>query len=79
MSYLSSLLIEEYAPIEQLELMPLFKEIVALRAVTGSPLKKFTLLNFELRREFELIESHATFVVKKTFLFDSAGAFRLEI
>ena len=76
---LSSLLIEGYDPIEQLELMPLFKEIVALRAVTGSPLKTFTLSNSELKKQFELIGSYGTFVVKEVSFYDGPEPFRLDI
>ena len=76
---LSSLLVEGYDPIEQLELIPLFKEIVALRAVGGSPLKKFTLFNLEIGSKYELIGSYGTFVVKREFLDETAESFRLDI
>ena len=76
---LSSLLIEKYDPMEQLELIPLFKEIVALRAVGGCPLKKFTLFNDEFEKRFELIGSYGTFVVKKEFLDEGSEPFKLDI
>jgi hypothetical protein len=76
---LRSLLIEGHDLTQGLGLIPILKQIVTLRAVCGSPLKRFTLFDFELRRETNLIGSHGSFVVKTVDLDGEAKPFRLDI
>jgi hypothetical protein len=76
---LKHLVIEEFDPTEQLELIPLFRELVILRAMGGSPLKQFTLFDFEHRRKFELIGGHGSFAVEKVVLDEDSEPFRLDI
>ena len=52
---LSSFLIEGCDLSRLLGLMPVFKEVVTLRATYGSPLEKFTFRNSELGKQIELI------------------------
>ena len=76
---LRSFLIEEFDSTEQLELIPVLKDVVTLRAVGGSPLTTFTLFDFVLGRKFELVGSHGSFVVKNVALSGDSKPFRLEI
>ena len=76
---LRSFLIEEFDSTKQLELIPVLKEVVTLRAVGGSPLKRFTLFDFALGRKFRLVGSHGNFVVNNVALSGNSEPFRLEI
>ena len=76
---LKSLLIEECDLTKRPELIPILKQVVALRAVCGSPLKRFTLSAIEFGREFELIGIHGSFVAKMVFLDKNAKPFSLDI
>ena len=69
--------IEGFDPTEQRELMPVLKEVVILRAVSGSPLEMFTFYDLALGRMIELIGSHGNFVVKEDEYYE--GPFDLEI
>ena len=72
-------LIEGFDSKEQLELIPVLKDVVTLRAAGGSPLKRFTLFDFALRRKFELVGNDGNFVVKNDALSGNSKPFRLEI
>ena len=76
---LRSFLIEGFSSTVQLELVHVLNDIVTLRAEGGSPLNRFTLFDFALRRQFELIGSHGRFVVKSAALSDDYKPFRLDI
>jgi len=76
---LKSLLIEEYDLTQRLELMPVFRQVVTLRTVCGSPLKRFTLFDFALGRKTRLIGRQGGFVVKIIVLGGGAKRFRLDI
>ena len=72
-------LIEEFDSTEQLELIPILKEMVTLRASGGSSLKRCTLFDIELGRMFKLIGDHGSFVVKNVALSRDHKPFRLDI
>ena len=76
---LSSFLIEGSDLRQPLELMPVLKKVVTLRATHGSPLEKFTFLNFELGEKMELIGRDWSFVVTTFVLGEGARPFRLDI
>jgi len=76
---LKSLLIEECDLTQRLELMPVFRQVVTLRAVCGSPLKSFTSFDFALGRATRLIGSQGSFVVNTIVLGRGAKRFRLDI
>ena len=76
---LKSLLIEGCDLTQRPELIPILKQVVTLRAVCGSPLKRFTLSAIECGREFDLIGSHGSFVAKMVFLDKNAKPFSLDI
>jgi hypothetical protein len=76
---LRSLLIEGRDLKQQPELMPVFKQVVTLRAVCGSRLERFTLFDFGLGRKAELIGRHGSFVVETVVLGGGAKPFRLDI
>jgi len=78
---LKSLLIEEcdLTHAQRLELTPVFRQVVTLRAVCGCPLEEFTLFDFALGRKTRLIGSQGSFVVKTIVLGRYAKQFRLDI
>ena len=76
---LRSFLIERFDSTKQLELIPVLKDVVTLRAGGGSPLKRFTLFDFALGRKFKLIGSFGSFVVNNIALSGNSKPFRLEI
>ncbi len=76
---LRSLLIEGCDPTEPVELIPVLKQVVTLRAVCGSPLEKFTLSSIEFGRKFELIGSEGGFMAEMESLDEDAKPFRLDI
>ena len=78
---LRTLLIQGFDLTKKRELVPVFKEVVILRAVCGSPLTTFTLLNFSFApgSKIELIGGHGGFVVEKVVLGENDKPFRLEI
>jgi len=61
------------------ELMPLFEQVVTLRAACGSPLEEFTLFDFELGRKTELVGSHGSFVMETAVLGEDVEPFGLDI
>jgi len=76
---LRSLLIEECDLTQRPELIPVFRQVVTLRAVWGSPLRRFTLFDFALGRKTRLIGSQGSFVVNTMVLGRGAKRFRLDI
>ena len=72
-------LVEDFDSTEQLELIPLLKEIVIQRSVPGSSLKKLALFDFELGSKFKLIWSYGDVVVKKVSLSRDTQPFSLDI
>jgi len=76
---LRSLLIEGWDLKLQLELMPLFKQVVTLRTACGSPLEEFTLFDFFFGRKTELVAGHGSFVMETIVLDGDAEPFRLDI
>jgi hypothetical protein len=76
---LRRLIIEECDLEQRLELMPVLYQAVTLRAACGSPLKKITLFDFELRKKTTLIGSHWSFVIETVVLDENAESFRLNI
>jgi len=76
---LKSLVIEGCDLTQRPELTPVFRQVVTLRAVCGSPLKRFTLFDFALGRKTRLIGSQGSFVVKTIVLGRGAKRFRLDI
>jgi hypothetical protein len=76
---LRSLVIEECGLIQRLEPMLIVNQVVTQRAVCGSPLERFTLFNFELRKRTEFIGSHGSFVVETVALGGDAKPFTLDI
>ena len=76
---LRSLLIEGCSPEEPVELIPVLKQVISLRAEFGSPLKRFTLSAIEFGRKFELIGSQGEFVVEIDYPDEDTKQFRLDI
>ena len=78
---LQSLQIEGQDPSVELELIPLFKDIVTLRAEYGSPLKNFTFFVFKPKpgSRFELIGRNGSFTMEKIVLLAEAEKFKLDI
>ena len=76
---LRSLLIEGCGPTEPVELTPILKRVVTLRAACGSPLDRFTLSAIEFGKQFELIRSQGDFMVEMDSLEEDAEPFRLDI
>ena len=76
---LRSLLIEGCDPTKRVELIPVLKQIVTLRAVCWSPLKRFTLSAIQFGRKFELIGSQGGLVVDMGSLDEYAAPFRLVV
>jgi len=76
---LKSLLIEEYDLTQRLELIPVFRQVVTLRAVSGSPLERFTFFDYELGRKTELVGGHGIFVMETIVLDGDAEPFSLDI
>ena len=76
---LKSLLIEECDLTQRLELIPVFKQVVTLRAVSGSPLERFTFFDYELGRKTELVGGHGIFVMETIVLDGDAEPFSLDI
>src|SRR5258706_13995707 len=76
---LSSLLIEGWDPTEQVDLIPVLKQVVTLRAVYCYPLKRFTLSAIKFRRKFELIGSLGGLVTEMVSLDEDAEPFSLDI
>jgi len=74
---LRSLLIEECDLTQRPELIPVFREVVVVRAWCGFPLERFTLFDFE--RETRLIGRQGSFVVKTIDLGWDVEIFRLDI
>ena len=61
--------------------VPFVKDIIALRAKWGSPLKVFTFFQFGRKpgRKFELIERHGSFAFEMSALADETEKFQLDI
>jgi hypothetical protein len=76
---LKRLLIERFDPTKTPERILLSKEVVSLRALGGSPLRRFTLFDFEYGRKFELIGQDGSFVVIEEVLHGGAKPFKLDI
>jgi len=78
---LQSLQIEGQDPSAEPELIPILKDIVALRAECGSPLKGFTFFEFwsEPGRRFELIGRNGSFTMEKIVLPLGSKSFELDI
>ena len=76
---LRGLLIEGCGPTVPVEVIPVLKQVVALRAVCGSPLERFTLSAIDFGRQFELIGSQGSFVAEMVSLYEDAKPFRLDI
>jgi len=78
---LKSLLIEGVVPTDQPELIPVLKEVVSLRAMGGSPLKRFTFYEFwpAAGNKFELIGRDGSVSIEKIGLNDDDKPFGLEI
>ena len=76
---LRGLLIEGCDPTERVELIPVLKEVVTLRAMCSSPLKRFTLTAIEFGRKFELIGSQGGLVTEMDSLDEPLKPFRLDI
>ncbi len=76
---LSSLLIEGWDPTEQVGLIPVLKQVVTLRAVHCSPLKRFTLTVVKFRRKFELIGSQGGLVTGFDSLDEDFEPFSIDI
>ena len=76
---LRSLLIERCGPPKPVELIPVLKQVVTLRAVCGSPLKRFTFSSIELGTKFELIGSQGCFVAEIGSMDEDAKPFRIDI
>ena len=71
---LESLQIEDVDLTKQVELIPVLRKIVTLRAVVGSPLKSFTFMGSE--RKWELIGTDGRLTMEEVF---PATEFRLDI
>jgi len=76
---LRSLLIEECDLTQRPELMPVFREVVTVRAWCGFPLKRFTFFDCEHERETRLIGRQGKFVVETIVLGWDVEPFRLDI
>ena len=76
---LRSLLIEGCDPTERVELIPVLKQVVTLRAMCWSTLKRFTLTVIEFGRKFELIGSQGGLVTEMDSLDGNFVPFRLDI
>ena len=76
---LRNLLIEDYDPTEPVELIPVLKQVVTLRAMCSSPLKQFTLTAIKFGRKFELIGSQGGLVTEMDSLDEPFKPFRLDI
>jgi len=76
---LKSLLIEGCGLTQRLELTPVFRQVVTLRAACGSTLEEFTLFDFELGSKTELIGGHGSFVMEVIALDGDARPFSLAI
>ena len=76
---LRSFLVEDFDSTVQPELIPVLKGVVTLRALTGSPLERFTLSAIEFGRKFELIGSQGGFMMEMDSLDENAKLFRLGI
>ena len=76
---LRSLLIEGCSPTEPVELIPILKRVVTLRALCGFPLERFTLSAIEFGKKFELIGRQGGFVLEMDSLDENAKPFRLHI
>jgi len=78
---LQSLQIEGQDPSAEPELISILKDIVALRAECGSPLKDFTFYKFwpEPGRRFELVGRDGSFTMEKIVLPQGAISFKLDI
>ena len=72
-------LIEDFDSTEQLELIPVLKDVVTLRSVAGSPLKRLILFDFELRSKVKLVLRNGAVVVKTNSLSRSTQRFRLDM
>jgi len=76
---LRSLLIEECDLTQRPELIPVFRQVVTVRAACGFPLKRFTLFDFELGSKTELVGGHGGFVMEIIVLDRYARPFSLAI
>jgi hypothetical protein len=78
---LQTLQIEELDPTERSELMDVLREAGTLRAVVGSPLKRFTFFDFYPKpgSKFELIGKDGSVTMEKTLLDKEAKPFKLDI
>ena len=78
---LRSLLVERHGLKQQLELIPIFRQVVTLRAVCGSPLERFTLFDFDLgtKTKTEVTGGNGRFVMETVVLDGDAEPFRLDI
>ena len=76
---LTNLLIEDYDPTEPVELIPILKEVITLRAMCSSPLKRFTLTAIKFGRKCELIGSQGGLVTEMDSLDEPFKPFRLDI
>jgi len=76
---LRSLLIEECDLTQRPELIPVFRQVVTVRAWCGFPLKRFTLFDFAHRRKTRLIGRQGGFAVKTIVLGGDVKRFRLDI
>ena len=76
---LRSLLIEGCDPTERVELIPVMKHVVTLRATFWSTLKRFTLTAIDSGRKFKLIGSQGRLVTERDSLYENLKPFRLDI
>ena len=76
---LRQFLVEDFDSTEQLELIPVLKDIVTLRSAAGSPLERFALFDFVRGSKFNLIWSRGGVVVEKISLSRDTQPFHLDI
>ena len=76
---LRSLYIEGCDPTERAELIPVLKQVVTLRAMCSSPLKRFTLTAIKFGRKFELIGSQGGLMTEIDSLDEDFKPFELNI
>jgi hypothetical protein len=78
---LESLQVEWVDPTEQSELVHVLRQLVMLRAVAGSPLKRLTFVDFDIypKSRFELIGGDGSVTMEKTSLDDDEWPFELDI
>ena len=76
---LSSILTEDWDPTEQVELIPVLKQVVTLRSTCCFPSKQFTLSAITYRGKFRLIGSQGSLETEMDSMDEYAEAFSLEI